>query len=362
MASRQQSLLNKMGLDGMIAVSPQNVTYTLQFKIPSHGAIPDRLAFTLVTKNKSYLIVANMEETTCKKYARVDEVIAYREFQESPTEKLAKLISDLAITRVGIEMRAINAWEYQALVKHLGSKVKFEDCTPAFYQMRTVKESWELEKLTHMAQLATNTHLQIKKLAKVGMREIDLWSEIVRLMMLGGAETPVIPCVGFGERSTFPNAPPTENRLNKGDMARIDLLFAMHGYCSDIARTYVAVTRTAEQEKLWNNLIDVHKRIIEAIKPGREAREVYAVFEQGFKKLGLPVSDFVGHGLGLELHEEPYIGRFHNAVLEPGMVMCIEPFVFAKGVHVEDTVLVTENGCKLLSSFKEFEELPIIGK
>jgi len=68
MATRQQALIKKMGLDGMIAVSPQNVNYTLEFKIPSHGAIPDRLAFTLVTKDKSYLVVANMEETTCKKY------------------------------------------------------------------------------------------------------------------------------------------------------------------------------------------------------------------------------------------------------------------------------------------------------
>lgn len=359
--SKQQAYLNKVGLDAIIAGSPQNVTYTAQFKIPSHGVVVDRLAFSIVTRKKSYLIVANMEESTAKKYAKVDEVIAYREFQEPATDKLAALISDLGLKKIAIEKQRISAHDFLTLKERLGA-VQWEDSTSLFYQMRTVKEPREIELLTKQAQLATRVHTQVKSMAKIGMSEIELWSEIMKLMILGGAESSVIPCVGFGERSAFPNAPPTENRLNKGDVVRIDILFSMRGYNSDIARTYVAQTRTPNQVKMWNNLVEVHKRLIELISPGKQAHEVYQVYEQAFKRLDLPVSDFVGHGLGLELHEEPYIGRFHNAVLEPGMVLCIEPFVFLKdcGYHIEDTILVTEKGCKLLSSYKEFEDLPII--
>lgn len=359
--SRQQALLSKVGLDAMIAVSPQNVTYTTQFKVPSHGIVPGRLAFTLVTKKRSYLLVANMEESTAKRYAKVDEVIAYREFEESATDKLAALISDLGLLKVGIEQHYISAHDFLALKERLG-KVKWEDCTVLFEQMRTIKEPWEVELLTKLAQLASKVHSEIRHIAVIGMTEVELWSEIMRLMIRGGAESAAIPCVGFGERSAFPNAPPTEKRLAKGDVVRIDILFKMQGYHSDICRTTVAQTITHDQSKMWKNLVEVHKRLLELISPGREAREVYEAYEQAFTRLGLPISDFVGHGLGLDVHEPPFVGRFHNTVLEPGMVLCIEPFVFFEdcGYHIEDTVLVTDEGRQLLSSFEDFAELQLL--
>jgi len=361
--SGQQALLSKVGLDAMVAVSPQNVNYTIQFKIPSHGVVVGRLVFTLVTRDRSYLIVANMEESTAKKYAKVDEVIAYREFEESATDKLAALISELGLAKVGLEQHHISAHDYLALKERL-ERAELTDCTALFEELRTIKEPWEIELLTTMAQLASNTHAQILSVAEIGMSEIELWSEIMRLMIRGGAEESAIPCVGFGERSAFPNAPPTENKLKRGDIVRIDLLFRMKGYHSDICRTTVAQTATPKQRAMWQNLVEVHKSLLELFSPGRESSEIYRVYEQAFQRLGLPVSDFVGHGLGLDLHEPPFVSRFYNNVLEPGMVLCMEPFVFFKdcGYHIEDTILVTETGHKLLSSYHGFEELRIMGK
>ncbi|MFC1912671.1 M24 family metallopeptidase [Chloroflexota bacterium] len=361
--SGQQALLSKAGLDAMVAVSPQNVNYTIQFKIPSHGVVVGRLVFTLVTKQRSYLIVANMEESTARKYAKVDEVIAYREFEESATNKLAALISELSLAKVGIEQHHISANDYSALKERLET-AKLTDCTALFEELRTIKEPWEIDLLTTMAQLASNTHTRIIPIAEIGMSETELWAEIMRLMIRGGAEESAIPCVGFGKRSAFPNAPPTENKLKRGDVVRIDLLFRMKGYHSDICRTTVAQTVTPKQSTMWQNLVEVHKSLLELISPGRESSEVYQMYEQAFHRLGLPVSDFVGHGLGLDLHEPPFVSRFYNNVLEPGMVLCMEPFVFFKdcGYHIEDTILVTETGHKLLSSYDDFEELQIMGK
>lgn len=361
--SRQQALLSKVGLDAMIAVSPQNVTYTAQFKIPSHGVVAGRLVFTLVTKQKLYLIVANMEESTARKYAKVDEVIAYREFEESATDKLAALISELGLLKIGIEQHHISVHDYSALKERL-DRAELTDCTALFEELRAIKETWEIELLTTMAQLASSVHTEILPMAEIGMSEIELWSEIMRLMIRGGAEESAIPCVGFGARSAFPNAPPTENKLKRSDVVRIDLLFKMKGYHSDICRTTVAQIVTPKQSAMWQNLVEVHKSLLELISPGRESSEVYQVYEQAFQRLDLPVSDFVGHGLGLDLHEPPFVSRFYNNVLEPGMVLCIEPFVFFKdcGYHIEDTILVTETGHKLLSSYDGFEELRIMGK
>lgn len=359
--SRQQALLSKVGLDAMIAVSPQNVTYTAQFKVPSQGIVPGRLAFTLVTRKKSYLLVANMEESTAKRYAKIDEVITYREFEESATDKLAALISDLGLTKIGIEQHHISAHDFLSLKEHL-RKVQWEDSTAFFQQLRTTKEPLEVELLTKLAQLASNVHSETRHIAVIGMTEVELWSEIMRLMVRGGVERVAIPCVGFGERSAFPNAPPTEKRLAKGDVVRIDILTSMQGYHSDICRTTVAQTITHDQSEMWKNLVEVHRRLLDLISPGIETREVYQAYEQAFTRLGLPVSDFVGHGLGLDVHEAPLVGRFDNTVLESGMVLCIEPFVFFEdcGYHIEDTILVTDKGQQLLSSFEDFAELQLL--
>ncbi len=360
--SRQQALLSKVGLDAMIAVSPQNVTYTAQFKIPSHGIVPGRLAFTLVTRENSYLLVANMEESTAKRYAKVDGVVAYREFEESATDKLAALISDLGLLKVGIEQHHISAHDFLSLKERLG-EVQWEDSTALFEQLRTIKEPWEIELLTKMAQLASTVHGEIREIATIGMTEMELGAEIMRSMFRGGADSLAILCVGFGDRSAFPNAPPTEKRLAQDDVVRIDILASMHGYHSDIARTTVAKTITPDQSAMWQNLVAVHRQLLDLISPGRETRQVYEAYEQAFNRLGLPVSDFVGHGLGLDVHELPFVSRFHNSVLEPGMVLCIEPFVFFEdcGYHIEDTVLVTDEGRKLLSSFEDFAELQLLG-
>ena len=362
-ASRQQALVSKVGLDGMIGVSPQNVTYTGQFKVPTYGIVPGRLAFTLVTEKKSYLIVVNMEESTAKRYAKVDEVVAYREFGETAVDKLAALISDLGLLRVGIELNEISAHDFLSLKERLG-RVQWEDSTPLFQELRTTKEQWEIELLTKMAQLASTVHEEIRDIATIGMTESELGLEIMRLMIRGGADDFTLLCVGFGDRSALPNAWPTEKTLTKGDIVRIDILASMQGYHSDIARTTVAQTSTHEQSVMWNNLVEVHRRLLDLISPGRETREVYEVYEQAFTRLGLPLTDFVGHGLGLDIHESPFVSRFHNAVLEPGMVLCIEPLVFFEdcGYHIEDTLLVTDEGRKLLSSFDEFAELQSLCK
>lgn len=360
---RQQNILKKTDLDAMVAVSPQNVNYTIQFKIPSHGVVVGRLVFTLVTEQRSYLIVANMEESTAKKYAKVDEVIAYREFEELAIDKLANLISDLGLEKVGIEQHHISAHDFMALKERL-DRTDLTDCTAQFEEVRSIKEPWEIDLLTRMAQLASNTHTEILSIAEIGMSEIDLWAEIMKLMIRGGAEESAIPCVGFGERSSYPNAPPTENKLKHGDIVRIDLLFRMKGYHSDICRTTVAKSVTPKQTSMWKNLVEVHKNLLELISPGKESSEIYQVYEQAYQCLGLKASDFVGHGLGLDLHEPPFVSRFYNDVLKPGMVLCMEPFVFFKdcGYHIEDTVLVTETGHKLLSSYDGFEELRIIAQ
>lgn len=158
--------------------------------------------------------------------------------------------------------------------------------------------------------------------------------------------------VGSGERSAILNAPPTGRRLRRGELVRIDIIGTGDCYHSDVARTLSVGEPDAEQERIFRVLYDVHRRLCEAVAPGAVTSDLYRIYTEEMAAAGLPPYHFVGHGLGVTLHEEPFVDAVHSVRLEPGMVLCIEPLTALDGrfgVQVEDELLVTEDGCELIT-------------
>ena len=137
------------------------------------------------------------------------------------------------------------------------------------------------------------------------------------------------------------------------------------GYHAGVCRTAAVAPPPAQAERIWANLTECKHLLLKAIKPGASTRAIYDLYLAKLGELQLPPISFVGHGIGLHLHEDPYIGPTGDQPLESGMVLGIEPLVyetgFGFGMQNKDMVLVTEQGCELLSDYANTEALLTIG-
>ena len=156
----------------------------------------------------------------------------------------------------------------------------------------------------------------------------------------------------------------SDNNSEPGDVCRVEIFPLIDGYHAGVCRTAVVVRPPPEAERIWANLADCRRMLLELIAPGVATKSVYQAFLDMFGALGLPPIDFVGHGIGLHLHEDPYLGAFDDGTLEAGMVLGVEPLVyrtgFGFGLQFKDMVAVTEAGSELLSDATDNERLIVI--
>src|SRR5581483_9066547 len=265
-------------LDAIVAVSPENVTYISGFVVPSQSLMRWRHAAVILTADGRLSMVAiDMEATTLKAHAGIDDLRIYREFSDDPMDKLADALKELKLerSRVAIELDYLPARDFQTLRR-------------------------SLSKLTDKAIG------DALRSAQVGTSEMELAGTLLTSLFAGGAESYKLMIIASGERSQFPNVGPSERRLERGDIIRMEIFGQKSGYLTGVCRTAVVGDATPEQYKIWSNLIECKYRVMELIKPGASCPDVYRKFLQKFSELGFEPISFVAHGIGLHLHEEPY--------------------------------------------------------
>jgi len=357
-----KSALKAENMSALIALSPINVAYTIGFMVPSHPIMPRRHAASVVTADDSdAVLVANMEKTTTDKYSLIKNVYEYIEFAEDPMDALANLLKQMNLgkERIGIEMDFIPTSDFNKLKSCL-PECTFVACDDLFSRLRMIKTEQEIDYLRKVARIASKVHENVYSKVHAGNTEKELAGEILRDFITQGGDEVTLLAIGSGERSSFPNADPTDKVLKNGEIIRVDIMGKSNNYYSDIARTVIVGNKVSEEQaETWKKIYDTQKAILSKVKAGIKTSELYSIFKSMFNKFGFPVSDFVGHGIGLFLHEEPLIGRYGDEILKEGMVLCIEPFVFNNncGYQLEDQILITENGYELLSKGIETKEL-----
>jgi Xaa-Pro aminopeptidase len=196
------------------------------------------------------------------------------------------------------------------------------------------------------------------------MSEMDLAGLLLSSLFAGGAQNYKLMIIASGERSQFPNVGPTDRRLKAGDLIRMEIFGQKDGYLAGVCRTAVVGDATPEQYKIWANLIECKYLVMDLIKPGASCPEIYRKFLQKFGELGFEPISFVAHGIGLHLHEEPYMGRYGEEIVQAGMVGAFEPLVYIPGrfgMQNKDMFCVTEKGCELLSDYTPTDSLLRVG-
>jgi len=364
--ARLKKRIGAAGLDAIVAVSPENVTYVSGFVVPSQSLMRWRHAACIVTADGRISMVAiDMEATTVKAHAGIDDLRIYREFTEDPMDKLAETLKDLKLDsgKIGIEMEFLPARDFATLQRNVPS-ISWVAADAIFNKARQVKTANELALLRSLSKLTDKAIGETLREAKVGMSEMELAGHLLTSLFGGGAESYKLMIIASGERSQFPNVGPTERKLKSGDLIRMEIFGQKNGYLAGICRTAVVGQATAEQEKIWANLIECKYLVMDLIKPGADCRDVYRKFLDKFSQLGFEPISFVAHGIGLHLHEEPYMGRYGNETVEAGMVGAFEPLVYIPGrfgMQNKDMFSVSEKSCELLSDYTPTDTLLKVG-
>jgi len=363
---KQQELMKKESLGALVAVSPEMIRYTIGTVVPTQSLIRERLAICITSSaGKQVAIVVSIEEELVKKEGFIEDVRVYNEFTDKPMKILSDVLKEMNLEneKIGIELDFLPTKHFRILSKEMPN-TKFVDCKEYFLQLREIKTNEEIEIIREIGKAAEHAHNKVFKELKPGMSEKDLGGLVISELYARSGADPKIIVVASGERSSMLNASATNRVVKNGDVIRVDIMATKKGYYCDVCRTSIVGKPSKKQLGIWKTIIEARELVLSNIKPGVNSHKIYSIYNDFVAKKGLTSIDFVGHGLGLGLHEEPYIGKYGGAIFKPGMVMCVEPIHVVPGVmgfQVEDEILITDDGYEFITGNKNSTEIPIIG-
>jgi Xaa-Pro aminopeptidase len=223
--------------------------------------------------------------------------------------------------------------------------------------LRMRKGAMEIEALAQAAALTDQALLAGAAACRPGVSEREVAQAIATYYQAHGAESVDFTIVAAGPNSAFPHHETGERRLQTGDTVILDIGAALAGYKSDITRVVYLGQPSAEVEAVYRAVQEANRRGREAVMAGVQASQVDRAARQAIEEAGYgPLFPHrTGHGLGLEIHEPPWITSESDTVLEPGMVFSVEPGVYLPGkfgIRIEDIVVVTEDGCRCLTGLE----------
>jgi Xaa-Pro aminopeptidase len=268
---------------------------------------------------------------------------------------LARILETIGPRRVGLEATSWTIAEYESIceaaptVSFLGVKGRVE-------ALRQIKDEDEIAAIREAVRFAERAFTMLRAGLRKGESEkdvADMLEGYLRRCGATGASFP--PIVAVGARSALPHARPTSTTMiGQDDFVLIDWGATGRPYKSDLTRVLVTGKVTSTFEAIYRTVLTAQERGIAAIRPGVKAHDVDAearsvIEEAGFGRF---FDHGLGHGLGMDIHEAPRLRKVSNATLEPGMVITVEPGVYLPdwgGIRIEDDVLVTPNGCEVLS-------------
>lgn len=359
---RERDFMREKGLDALIAMSPENVAYSIGCVIPSQFFARRRHAISIIPLDGNpVLIVADMEEGHVKNYSHIQDIRSYREFLQDPIDLLADVLKgkELNYGRIGLELTYIPARDFEILHKEL-PEVEFVECEEIFGERYAVKDEKQLDILKRVARAAERAIKEGFETIRPGMNEYELARIMINRFYSEGGDNIRLLIVGSGERSSYPNVGPSDRVIKKGDLIRVDFLGLSEYFMSDVCRTAVVGEPTEKQRQTWHKLVETKDKVLKTVKPGVKAYQIYDAYLKIWTSFGLKPVRFIGHGLGLSTHERPLLSDFDKLALQKGMVFCIEPLLLIPGVegyHVEDEILITKDGYEILTDLMDTSEL-----
>jgi Xaa-Pro aminopeptidase len=343
-ADRAAIPFGELKIDALLVSAPPNVRYLSGFT-GDNGLLlvtPDSL--TLFTDPRFTIQAA--EECTCE----------VKIVTKTPLDQAAlQTIRKKRIKRAGFEASRMLYEVHRRILKSLPRGVKLKPIGPVVDRLRMVKSDDEIARIRRSVLTNSEAFEKATRSIRPGARESAIAAELEYQMRRLGAEKAAFETiVAIGSRSALPHAQPTARKLANDELLLIDMGACQDGYMSDMTRVLFLGKPGRRVRAMYNAVLKAQLAAIDAVRPGVTAAHVDGAARRVLTTEGLG-KEFVhstGHGLGLEIHEGPRLGRRDKTKLEPGMVITIEPGAYIRdfgGIRIEDTVLVTNNGCEVLT-------------
>lgn len=270
-------------------------------------------------------------------------------------KEVARWIRKKRLGPVGFDDAILTCREYACLDQAGGPKVCWVPDAGMIEDLRVLKDADEIERIRKAGKLTAEVFEEIRPKIRPGARESDLAAEIEYRMKRKGAEGAAFETiVASGERSAWPHAQPSSKSLKRSDLVIVDLGAILAGYAADMTRTVYLGTPGRRVRTLYNRVLEAQERAIETAREGRKASDVDAAARQVLErsKLDQYFTHSTGHGVGVEIHENPRVAHRGKSRLRKGYVITVEPGVYLEGfggVRIEDTVLVTDGEPEILT-------------
>lgn len=326
---RFKEQLAKKHLDGVIVSSPAHIAYLTGY---SNFSIEEREAFVFVTKKEGFILTDGRYAEAVKK--EVPHLKLIEISHKNPAKKvLAKLSKMHQVKKMGIEEGNLTVAEY----KNLSKIFKLTDFKSRTY--RSVKETAEVESIKKACDLADKAYEYILKRVKPGVSEEEIALELELFIKKHGAKLSFDPIIAFGGNCAIPHHQTGHTTLTdkNGQFILMDFGAKINNYCSDMTRVVFWGEPENGQKKMYKAVLEAHQKVVDFIaanlKKSIKVSKVNKVandflISQGFP----PIPHSLGHGVGLEIHEHPYLSPKSKEVLKEGMVFSIEPGIYLPGI------------------------------
>lgn len=345
-----KSMMEMECIDGVLIRNPNNIRY-----ISGYG---QKNSYALITYKNNYLLTdgryTELAEKTCKGF----EIINWqKEVSVNREGKIKKIINDIIrkekIKRLGFEAEYTTYKEFTELYDMIGTEI-----TPVVgmvEKLREIKSEEEIKFIKKACDINDRVFLRLVKDIKIGVTEKELSALSKYYVSLeGGDEYNVDNIFLFGKRSSLISASPSDNKIENGNFVLMNYGAGYNGYISDFTRTIVIGQATEKQKNIYRIVQKAQEKAIDTIRAGILASEPFKASSKVFSDENCLEYHYegMGHGIGLHMHETPFIERNSNKILEKNNVITVEPGIYIPewgGVRIEDMIVVKEDCSQVLT-------------
>lgn len=344
------SKLSPTGREAALVTSETNIRYFTEFA-NSEGTL-------FVTRDKSYLLVDSRYTEAAQNNVTNAEVIEYTKYYDT----LVSLIREYEIRDLLVEsssMTVASLKRLQGKIVETGCRAMTNDRLDKLISLqRIIKSKDEIEKMRKAQQITEEAFTELLPMVKPGVTEAELALELEFLMRRKGAAGISFDLITIaGTKTSMPHGVPGDNTVKNGDFVTFDIGALYDGYHSDMTRTIAVGEVSEEQRSIYDIVYKAQMTALSRVKPGVKAYDIDSTARSIIARAGY--GDYfkhsTGHGVGLDIHEQPFVSAKGETILSEGMVITVEPGIYLPGkfgVRIEDMVLVTKDG------FENFATLP----
>lgn len=343
---KARELFETFDIDALLVTSSSNRFYLSGFK-GSSGVL-------LITKEDAILVTDFRYKTQAAEQAEGYRVVMHT----APIpEEIAKLTKELSIGKLGFEQDNVTYSTYRTYENQVNTdQTELVPVTGLIEKLRLIKDESEIKIVKDAASIADAAFSHIIGFIRPGLTEREVSNELEFFMRKNGATSSSFDIiVASGYRSALPHGVASDKIIETGELVTLDFGAYYKGYCSDITRTVAIGNVSDELKEIYQVVYDAQMLGMKGIRPGMTGKEADALTRDYIvsKGYGDYFGHSTGHGIGLDVHEGPALSMKSDTILEPGMLVTVEPGIYVSGlggVRIEDDALITKDGNESLTS------------